>query len=55
MIMEWYDFRLTYYNLKRTRSANSLSTHEIEKIWLPFVVFENTENNDVNMEGEIDD
>ena len=49
MIMEWYDFRLTYYNLKRTRSANSLSTEEIEGIWLPFVVFENTENNEATV------
>ena len=28
------------------RSANSLASSEINKIWIPFVVFENTENSE---------
>jgi len=45
-LMEWYDYRITYYNLKKSRSSNALSSEEAEKLWIPFVVFENTENND---------
>ena len=45
-LMEWYDYRITYYNLKTSRSSNALSSDEAEKLWIPFVVFENTENND---------
>ena len=46
LLMEWYDYRLTYHNLKMERSANLLAREEIQKLWIPFVVFENTENND---------
>ena len=49
LMMEWYDFRLTYHNLKPTVSSNSLANHEIEQIWIPFVVFENTKDNEATM------
>ena len=49
MIMEWYDYRLTYYNLKKTQSANALSLDEIGKIWIPFVVFTDTKNNEATV------
>ena len=44
--MVWYDYRLKYYNLKRSRSQNALAFHEVEKLWIPFLVFDNTENNE---------
>ena len=44
ILMNWYDSRLTYHNLKEEQSLNSLSSEEIDKIWIPFVVFANTEN-----------
>ena len=44
--MVWYDYRLRYYNLKRDRSLNSLSRTEIDQIWIPYVVFSNTENSE---------
>ena len=31
------------------RSANSLATTEIERIWIPFIVFENTEDNEATV------
>ena len=46
LLMEWYDHRLKYHNLKKQRSANLLTREEIDKLWIPFVVFGNTENND---------
>ena len=39
-------FRLKYHNLKKERSNNLLSREEIEKLWIPFIVFENTERSE---------
>ena len=52
-IMKWYDNRLTYHNLKARRSANALGTDEIQKIWIPNLVFSNTQNNE-NTKGTDD-
>ena len=49
LTLEWYDYRLTYYNLKKTKSSNTLAADEMEKIWIPFVVFENTQDNEATM------
>ena len=46
LLMEWYDHRLVYHNLKLERSENLLTREEIEKLWIPFVVFSNTYYND---------
>ena len=48
-------YRLKYHNLKTERSNNLLSRSEIDNLWIPFVVFSNTENSeatqrDVNSE-----
>ena len=43
---EWFDTRLTYWNLKERRYANALSVEEKESIWLPILIFTNTENNE---------
>ena len=52
LLMEWYDYRLTYHNLKMERSGNLLAREEIEKLWIPFVLFENTENNDATKDDD---
>ena len=44
LVLEWYDYRIKYYNLKRSRSANALAIEEVQKLWIPFLVFDNTEN-----------
>jgi hypothetical protein len=41
-----YDSRLQYYNLKKERSQNALTLEEVYKLWIPFLVFDNTENNE---------
>ena len=46
LTMVWYDYRLKYYNLKHSRSQNALALHEVEKLWIPFLVFDNTEDNE---------
>ena len=50
--MEWYDARITYFNLKQTRSANVPTTGEVLKIWLPFVIFDNTKQNEATVLDE---
>ena len=45
-IMEWNDYRLTFYNLKTRVSANAFGIDEIKKIWIPNLIFTNTQNNE---------
>ena len=47
LALSWYDFRLIYHNLKESRIANSPSLEEVQKLWIPSIIFGNTENNDV--------
>ena len=54
--MSWYDYRLKYHNIKRSKMLNSLSSNEVNKLWIPFVVFSNTENSEFtegNKETEV--
>jgi len=46
LVLEWYDYRIKYWNLKKSRSANALAIEEVQKLWIPFLVFDNTENNE---------
>ena len=41
-----FSIRLKYHNLKTERSNNLLSRSEIDNLWIPFVVFSNTEKNE---------
>ena len=43
IITSWIDRRLTYHNLKEEADFNILSDEEKLKIWIPKVIFENTE------------
>ena len=47
--MEWYDSRILYHNLKKSRAANVPTTEEVLKLWLPFVIFDNTKQNDATV------
>ena len=52
MTMEWYENRVSYNNLKKDDSLNSLSDMELEKLWIPYVIFQNTDNNEaVTIDG----
>ena len=41
-----YDYRIKYLNLKNTRSQNSLALEDVQRLWIPFLVFDNTEKNE---------
>ena len=33
-------------NLKKTRSQNALALEDVKRLWIPFLVFDNTEKNE---------
>ena len=43
LIMTWYDFRLKLHNMKTNINMNTLTNTEKEGIWVPSLVFSNTE------------
>ena len=40
--MTWFDARLDFFNIKVDENMNIISIDELNKIWLPVVVFDNT-------------
>ena len=42
--VQWYDHRLKFRNLKVSKSANALNFEEVEKLWIPYLIFGNTPN-----------
>ncbi|XP_023347845.1 uncharacterized protein LOC111716606, partial [Eurytemora carolleeae] len=45
----WYDGRLTFYDLRNDSGLNNLSPAEMELLWIPVLVFDNTENKATTM------
>ena len=43
LYMTWYDFRLKLHNMKTNINMNTLTNTEKEAIWVPSLVFSNTE------------
>ena len=41
--MMWRENRVSYHNLKERDSLNALSEEDYEKLWLPEVIYENTD------------
>ena len=42
----WYEHRALYHNLKDENSYNVLNDDEIQTIWTPYVIYENTDNDE---------
>jgi hypothetical protein len=43
IILEWKENRVSYNNLKTKTSLNALTDEEIQSLWLPYVVYANTD------------
>ena len=43
LYVEWFDSRITFYNLHGNQGLNSLIQREKEEIWTPSLVFDNTD------------
>ena len=41
--MTWVDARLDFYNIKMDETMNVISRDELNRIWLPIIIFHNTE------------
>ena len=41
--LEWHDERMQFHNLKNKSSENKMEDAAIEQLWLPVVIFENTD------------
>ena len=50
--MKWSENRVTYNNLKAKDSLNALMQNDIEKLWLPKVIYENTDQKETTRLGE---
>ena len=44
LTVEWIDDRLEYFDLKKNQSMNFLTLSEMDDIWIPTLLFTNTEN-----------
>ena len=52
IMLKWKEKRATYNNLKKTDALNALTQADIEKIWLPEVIYENTDQKESTRLGE---
>ena len=43
IILEWEENRVKYHNLKMKKSLNALTDAEIKTLWLPYVIYANTD------------
>ena len=50
--LDWKENRVKYYNLKKDTYLNALTDLDIKKIWLPLIVYDNTDQKEVTRLGE---
>ena len=50
--LQWKENRATYHNLKSESYLNALSQHEIKTLWLPLIVYLNTDQQETTRLGE---
>ena len=50
--LQWKENRVKYHNLKTKTALNALTFSDFSKLWLPKVVYENTDQKDTTRLGE---
>ena len=50
--LAWKEKRATYQNLKKRDSLNALAQKDIDTLWLPKVIYENTDQKETTRLGE---
>ena len=50
--LSWKENRVKYHNLKKQTSLNALTDKDIEAIWLPLILYDNTDQKEVTRLGE---
>ena len=51
ILLEWNENRVSYHNLKQDMSLNALNDTEMKRIWLPLVIYENTDDKESTRVG----
>ena len=51
IIMKWNEIRATYHNLKAETYLNALSLEEIRSLWLPLLIYTNTDQQETTRLG----
>ena len=47
IVLEWPEIRALFHNLKFKSSLNALTDEEISHLWLPYVIYDNTDMKEV--------
>ena len=55
IILEWRDQRMTYNNLKKDIFFNALTEDEMNLIWLPVLIYANTDQKETTRLGWINE
>ena len=54
IVLEWAEVRVIYHNLKRESSLNALNNDDTGKLWLPYAIFDNTDDKEaVKLEEDV--
>ena len=51
--LSWKDQRITFNNLKRNSTLNALSKYDMNSIWLPVLIYANTDQRESTRLGHI--
>ena len=46
LVLDWHDSRIQFYNIKHDHYSNAVSNEEIDRLWIPGIIFRNTRFND---------
>ena len=46
IVLEWYEHRVSYHNLKNIQALNKLPDKDVQMIWIPYIIFQNTDDNE---------
>ena len=49
--LKWVDDRVTYHNLKKKTFLNTLTEKELKSIWLPLIIYDNTDQKETTRLG----
>ena len=50
--MTWVDARLDFFNIKLKETMNVISMAELNRIWLPLIIFDNTEEGQITINDD---
>ena len=46
IVLEWYEHRVSYHNLKTIQALNELRDKDVQMLWIPYIIFQNTDDNE---------